>query len=173
MNTEKRNIVYDAYEKYASYLEKNHLWDMGDKIISIINRLNNAKTHHPEIFTERNSYSKWSKIYIDEVQDYTQAEILLFFQMSSPGDLFLAGDPAQNVQKGIEFRFEDTRSVGYYFAGDSRSHLIPPKPKTVNTNFRSHKGILDAASTILKIMFSKFPDSAKQLGCDEGLFQGP
>jgi superfamily I DNA/RNA helicase len=44
-----------------------------------------------------------SKVYVDEVQDYTQAEILLFFKLSGPGDLFLGGDPAQSVVEGVEF----------------------------------------------------------------------
>jgi hypothetical protein len=173
LTTEQRHIVYDVYTKYERYLKEKGLWDKGDKIISIINRLQHTKLYQPDLLVKQGSFTHWSKIYVDEVQDYTQTEILLFFQMSGPGDLFLAGDPAQNVQKGVEFRFDDIRSVGYYFSGENRSHLIPPKPKIVNINFRSHAGILDAASAILGIMFTVFPDSAKQLGRDEGLFRGP
>ena len=108
-----------------------------------------------------------------KVQDYTQAEILLFFYLTSgAGNLFLAGDPAQNVTKGVEFRFEDIRSVGYHIAdGDRR--LIPDKPQKVNVNFRSHAGILNAASSVLSMMFKSFPHAAKELGKDEGLFGGP
>ena len=139
-----------------------------------------------------NFLCKWSKIYVDEVQDYTQAEILLFFHLSGPNNLFLAGDPAQNVTKGVEFRFEEIRSVGYYIAGntintniDNKNNIndnhnlnhkynaIPQKPKIVTKNFRSHAGILNVAAAILSQMFSVFPDSAKQLGKDDGLFQGP
>jgi len=60
-----------------------------------------------------------SKIYVDEVQDYTQIEILLFFYLGGPGGLFLAGDPAQSVVEGTEFRFEEVRHVGYYVAESS------------------------------------------------------
>jgi hypothetical protein len=173
LTVEQRNIVYDVFTKYNRYLKEKGLWDKGDKIISIINRLQHAKVYQPELLVKLDSFTHLTKIYVDEVQDYTQTEILLFFQMSGPGDLFLAGDPAQNVQKGIEFRFEDIRSVGYFFSGENCSYLIPPKPKIVNVNFRSHAGILDTASAILDIMFSVFPDSTKQLGRDEGLFRGP
>ena len=72
----------------------------------------------------------------------------------------------------MEFRFDEIRSVGYYIAGENR-HLIPQKPKTVNVNFRSHAGVLNAAAAILSCMFGVFPDSATQLGKDDGLFQGP
>ena len=72
------------------------------------------------------------------MQDYLQIEILLFFSISGgPGSLFLAGDPAQSVVEGTDFRFEEIRSVGHYVAGNRR-HLIPEKPRGVNINFRSH-----------------------------------
>jgi hypothetical protein len=98
--------------------------------------------------------------------------LLFFYLTSGAGNLFLAGDPAQNVTKGVEFRFDDIRSVGYHIAdGDRR--LIPDKPQKVNVNFRSHAGILNAASSVLSMMFKSFPHSAKELGKDDGLFGGP
>lgn len=106
-------------------------------------------------------------------QDYTQAEIYIFFLLSGPGDLFLAGDPCQSVVEGVDFRFEDIRSVGYFVCGRQRRELIPDKPKTVNVNFRSHSGILDTAAAVLNRLFAAFPDSAKQLKEDRGLFAGP
>ena len=169
---EHREIAYEIFLKYQKKVSELDLWDNCDRIIALIQRLLAAKTSHPEIFGGIESWCKWSKIYVDEVQDYTQAEILLFFHLSGAGNLFLAGDPAQNVTKGVEFRFDDIRSVGYYIAGDNR-HLVPQKPKTVNVNFRSHAGILNTAAAILSQMFSVFPDSAKNLGKDDGLFQGP
>jgi len=109
--------------------------------------------------------------HIQEVQDYTQVEILLFFSISGVGSLFLAGDPAQSVEQGTDFRFEEVRAVGYYVAGN-RQHLIPDKPKIVNINFRSHAGILNCAGGFLDLLFEYFPGSAKQLKKDYGLFKG-
>jgi len=106
-------------------------------------------------------------------QDYTQAEIYIFFLLSGPGDLFLAGDPCQSVVEGVDFRFEDIRSVGYFVCGKERRELIPDKPKTVSLNLRSHSGILNAAAAVLRFLFAAFPDSAKQLKEDRGLFAGP
>lgn len=83
----------------------------------------------------------------------------------------MAGDPAQSVVEGTDFRFEEIRSVGYYVAGNRR-HLIPEKPKIVNINFRSHAGILNCAGGFLDLLFDYFPGSVKQLKKDYGLFKG-
>jgi len=48
----------------------------------------------PEDGGERLSYSK---IYVDEVQDLTQAEIAMLFMLSDSRSLFLAGDTAQSA----------------------------------------------------------------------------
>jgi len=167
LTTQQRESVYEVFLRYKKHMS-THLWDDCDRILSTIQRLEEAKTSDKEIF---NAVRK-SKIYVDEIQDYTQAEILLFFYICGPGDLFLAGDPAQSVVVGVEFRFEDIRAVGYHIAGPERRDLIPQKPKTVNVNFRSHSGILDTAATVLRCLFDVFPASAKELKEDRGLFHG-
>ena len=107
------------------------------------------------------------------MQDYTQIELLLFFYIGGgPGSLFLAGDPAQSVVEGTDFRFEEVRGVGHFVAGEDRRHLIPEKPKIVNINFRSHSGVLNCAGGFLDLLFRYFPGSAKQLKKDCGLFNG-
>jgi hypothetical protein len=43
-----------------------------------------------------------------KVQDYTQAEIaLFFFYLCGAGDLFLMGDLAQSIIEGVECHFEE------------------------------------------------------------------
>lgn len=165
----QRTTVYEAFERYDKYMKEMHLWDDCDRVSSLLRRLTEAQQSDRHLFEEL----RYSKIYVDEVQDYTQMEILLFFYLSGPGDLFLAGDPAQSVVEGVEFRFEDIRSVGYHYCGTENRKLIPDKPKTVTVNFRSHSGILNTAAAVLSCLFRVFPDSAKQLGEDRGLFQGP
>ena len=168
LSLEQREDVYSIFVRYQKYTSELHLWDDCDRITSILRRLLYAKESYPDVF----QMTKKSKIYVDEIQDYTQAECLLFFLLSGPGDLFLAGDPAQSVVEGTDFRFEEIRSVGYHVAGENHQ-LIPDKPKAVNVNFRSHSGILNTAAAILRCMFDAFPDSAKQLKEDQGLFRGP
>jgi len=154
----QRKIVYPMYKKYARFLHEKNMWDDCDRIVALLLRLEHCKSTDPEKYHSM----KVSKIYVDEVQDYTQVECLLFFYLcDGQGNLFLAGDPVQNVVQGVEFRFEDIRSVEYHIAKDKKT--VMQKPKKVHVNFRSHAGILNTAGSILKCMFKAFPKSAENL----------
>ena len=142
LSPDHRPLVYKAFKAYSKFLSETGRWDDSDRISSLLQCFQTTKEKDPERF-ERLRYSK---IYVDEVQDYTQGEILLFFYLSRPGDLFLCGDPAQSVVAGVEFRFEEIRSVAHFVAGAERRHLVPQKPLVVNVNFRSHSGILNVAA---------------------------
>eukprot|EP00985_Skeletonema_marinoi_P006234 scaffold2699_cov140-Skeletonema_marinoi.AAC.8 len=159
---ELREQVYDEFLQYQKYLQDQQLWDDCDRVRHLLLRMKHATKHDPDAFAQ----VQRSKVYVDEVQDYTQLEILLFFYLSGPNGLFLAGDPAQSVVEGTEFRFEEVRGVGHFVGS------VIQKPKTVNVNFRSHSGILNCAGGVLDLMFTYFPSSAKQLKKDKGLFQG-
>lgn len=167
LESEQLEHVYATFLEYQKYLQSKGLWDDCDQMVSLLVRLEQAKIADPSVFES----IRKSRVYVDEIQDYTQIECLLYFYIG--GRLFLAGDPAQSVVEGTDFRFEEVRSVGYFVAGDDRHDLIPQKPKTVNVNFRSHSGILNTAAAVLDFLFSHFPSSAKQLKKDHGLFQGP
>lgn len=126
---EQRETIYDIFQRYQDFMDANdELWDENDRTISLLRRLKLAREANPELLNSSyKSWSKFDKVYVDEVQDYTQVEILLFFVLGGAGNLFLAGDPAQNVARGVEFRFADIRSVGYYVAGndEGKKELIP------------------------------------------------
>jgi len=169
LDHEGRLKVYDIFVRYQKVLADLDLWDDNDRISMLLKRLKEVLDNDHKSF-ER---VKQSKIYVDEIQDYTQSEILLFFLLSGPGNLFLAGDPAQSVIEGIDFRFEEIRSVGYFVTDPTSRDLIPEKPRKVTVNFRSHSGVLDTAAAILRRLFDVFPDSAKELGEDRGVFEGP
>ena len=111
---------------------------------------------------------RWSKLYVDEVQDCTQAELAMFFLLcSGRKGLFLVGGPVQSVFDHVDFRFEDVRSVARQLFGDNRN-CIPSKPKSLTTNFRSHAGVLDLADGVLSLLFHAFPMSAKKLPVTQG-----
>ena len=96
------------------------------------------------------------------------AELALLVKMSASGILILAGDPAQSVEVGVDFRFEDVCSVFYELTGRA-----PTKPLTLTLNFRSHTGILEAAGVLLEWLLKYFPGSCKKLQQDDGLYRGP
>ncbi len=157
-----RKHLYAEFLRYQTYLEEKKLWDDCDRVRHLVLRMKESKETDPDAFRQ----VQRSKVYVDEVQDYTQLELLLFFYLAGPNGLFLAGDPAQSVVEGTEFRFDEVRSVGHFVGS------IIQKPRTVNVNFRSHSGILNCAGAVLDLLFSHFPSSAKQLNKDSGLFQG-
>lgn len=190
-----RDSLYDIFLQYQQWISDQHLWDDMDRILALVKGVANAKRSHSPAYEEE---IQKTRLYVDEVQDYTQLEILLFFYIGpGPGALFLAGDPAQSVVEGTDFRFEEVRSVGYFVAeamGGKNRHLVPEKPKgkslivllvhrfaqiliilfspVVNVNFRSHAGVLNCAGGFLDLLFAHFPGSAKQLKKDHGLFKG-
>ena len=54
---------------------------------------------------------KFDRVYVDEMQDLTSAELALLVKMSTSGILFPAGDPALSVEEGVDFRSQDVRCV--------------------------------------------------------------
>jgi hypothetical protein len=163
-----REHVYNEFEAYQTYIKEKGLWDECDRVRHLLQKFNDCNKVDSSVLDR----VRRSRVYVDEIQDYTQIECLVFFYLGGPSGLFLAGDSAQSVVEGTEFRFEEIRSIGYFVAGSDRHDLVPQKPKTVNVNFRSHAGILNTAAAFLDVLFKYFPGSAKQLKKDRGLFQG-
>ena len=157
----EREHIYDIFEMYCGYLQKNEKFDECDLLFNIYNRV------------KANPQRDWkiSHFYVDEVQDFTQAELSIIIHLSSePNNLFLTGDTAQTITKGVYFRFCDLRSLFHKEA----SHIGIPEIKTLEINFRSHSGILNLAASVIDLMkhyFSRFFDS--HLPTDQGIFSGP
>jgi superfamily I DNA/RNA helicase len=99
----------------------------------------------------------YTKLYVDEVQDYTQAEILLLYHLSGTEDPFFCGDSAQSIVEGAEFSFKVVRSVPSFVAGPKPRHLVPQRSVIVNVNFRRHAGIMNVAAAVLSRMFAALP----------------
>ncbi|KAM9308233.1 TPR and ankyrin repeat-containing protein 1 [Gastrophryne carolinensis] len=124
----------------------------------------------------------WSihELYGDEIQDFTQAELFLLMRcINDPNSMFLTGDTAQSIMKGVAFRFSDLRSL-FYFANKKCSNeqkkCIVRKPKQLYhlyQNYRSHSGILNLASGVVDLLQHFFPESFDRLPRDCGLFPGP
>ena len=143
---DQRELAYTAYEKYDKYCKGRDLWDDCDRLSLLIRALQRDRATKESVTRRR--------IYVDEIQDYTQAEIALFFLICDSGGLFFAGDPAQSVVEGVEFRFEEVRSVAWHlYNGDEK--YIPSKPYKVTRNFRSHAGILNVAAEVRNRWFKK------------------
>ena len=148
-------------------MKRGGLWDDGDRVLSLL-----IKSKLQPLGVCNDHDSDYDKVYVDEIQDNTQAKIILYLLASglNTQSLFLAGDPAQSVVEGVDFRFEDVRSVIYKLS-DGKERI--ERPMKLLVNFRSHTGILACAAAVLDRMFLMFPGAAKVLPADSGLFKGP
>lgn len=158
---EKREDAYAIFSRYKVYIEEKGWQDSMDKTSELIQKVMQTK-----------DLKLFDRIYVDEVQDITQAEIgLLFLATGREYDnLFLAGDPAQAVSQGVDFRFEEIRTLVYKMSGGK--HKVERWEKLYR-NFRSHEGILRVSNLILDSLHSAFPGAAVKLPFDLGLTVGP
>ena len=166
-----RKVVYDLYRVYQRERSSKRMFDEADLVYNIHKRL--------QLITS----PEWSvhQIYVDETQDFTQAELSLLIRCCrSPNELFFTGDTAQSIMRGISFRFNDLKSLFHHArkaAGitDDQNNFItvPKKLYQLTHNYRSHAGILRLASSVVDLLLTYFPDSFDRLQKDEGLFEGP
>ncbi|BFZ21228.1 hypothetical protein BsWGS_24267 [Bradybaena similaris] len=169
--TGNRSQIYDIFLKYHNYKQQHSLFDEADLVYKLYCRLR-MMSFHPWILHE---------IYVDETQDFTQAELALLVSLcSEPNKMFLTGDTAQSIMRGISFRFHDLRSLFFYTkksANKKEGHLsslkVPKKVHQLTHNYRSHTGILSLATAVLNILIELFPDSFDPLEKDQGMFEGP
>ncbi|XP_013405370.1 TPR and ankyrin repeat-containing protein 1 [Lingula anatina] len=165
-----RNKVYDMFERYRQIKLTKGLFDECDVISHIYRRLKDIKV------------LQWSlhQIYVDETQDFTQGELSLFIRCcQDPNSLFLTGDTAQSIMRGVAFRFDDLKTLFHYASksfkavGKTSAVAVPKKVYQLTHNYRSHAGILDLASSVIDLLVKFFPESFDRLERDQGLFLGP
>lgn len=164
----ERERIYNLYKCYEEYCQnKRHsvfLFDECDLVHDIHRRLRLVQD------------LPWSihSLYIDEVQDFTQAELALYLQCCRhPNSLFFTGDTAQSIMRGIAFRFQDLRSSFHAIHKVEPRVKVPQKPHTLTINFRSHSGILQLAGSIIDLLQMFFTGSIDHLPADKGMFPGP
>ena len=163
-----RDTIYKLYLKYRKYKQNqrhhNFLFDECDLVLHLYNRLKDVQD------------VPWSihSLYIDEVQDFTQAELAIFIHCCrDPNSMFFTGDTAQSIMRGIAFRFQDLRSLFHRIHSKIPLIKVPQKPHNLTINFRSHSGILKLAGSIIDLISEFFKDSIDHLPDDEGMFPGP
>ncbi|KAK3727086.1 hypothetical protein QZH41_019746, partial [Actinostola sp. cb2023] len=165
-----RSTVYQLFTSYQNIIRSSkRMFDEADLVYNLHNRL------------MENRELEWSihNIYVDETQDFTQAELsLLIHCCRFPNRMFFTGDTAQSIMRGIAFRFEDLKTL---FHAIKTSDLltskepvrVPDRLYQLTHNYRSHAGILRLASSIVNLLLHYFPESFDKLNKDCGLFEGP
>lgn len=174
-----RKSCYEYFKKYCDYVamerlknKKVFLFDENDLIFNIYKRL---QQHHRE--REEHPLNWYiNSFYIDEVQDFTQAELCVLLACSqNPNGTFCTGDIAQSIMKGVFFRFEDLKSQFHHLATCLGAGLdTVPKLHSLTENFRSHSGVLNLAQSIVAILKSQFKASFQDsnLPQEKAMFKG-
>ncbi|NXX79996.1 TRNK1 protein, partial [Urocolius indicus] len=166
--TEDRSEIYHLFCLYQQIRSQRGFFDEEDFIYNLSQRLSKLRE------------LPWSihEFYGDEIQDFTQAELALLMKcINDPNAMFLTGDTAQSIMKGVAFRFSDLRSLFHYASKNSMNKKQRVrKPKRIYQlyqNYRSHSGILHLASGVVDLLQHYFPESFDRLPKDCGLFDGP
>ena len=100
-----RSKIYTVFKRYQRMKAQKGLFDESDLIHNLSERM------------KLRDELDWviHEIFVDETQDFTQAELSLLIQCSqNPNNLFFTGDTAQSIMRGIAFRFEDLKTLFYY-----------------------------------------------------------
>ena len=157
LSKEMRIKAFQIFELYENDLKEKNMWDDCDRIMDLLKKYN-LRNQQADSSGGGNYYDR---VYVDEIQDCTQAEICLFFVAAGfeVQSLFLVGDPAQAVVEGVDFRFEEVRSIVHKLS--QRKETLH-KATSLTTNFRSHGGILNCSSAVLDILDVAFPGSVKK-----------
>ncbi|KAE8792315.1 Lupus brain antigen 1-like protein [Hordeum vulgare] len=144
LNNEKRDRIYDIFLEYESMKCTAREFDLSDFINSL----------HSSLVSEGYNGDMVDFVYIDEVQDLTMTQIALlkYVCMNIKEGFLFAGDTAQTIARGIDFRFEDIRSLFYTaFLAETEASIEGLKHGKrvhlsdmfqLSQNFRTHSGIL-------------------------------
>ncbi|PWA64845.1 uvrD-like Helicase, ATP-binding domain, P-loop containing nucleoside triphosphate hydrolase [Artemisia annua] len=160
LSKENREIVYTLYKTYEKMKSERRDFDLGDFVNDIHQRLSNGNYEG----------DRMDFVYIDEVQDLSMRQISLFkfiCQNVEEGFMF-AGDTAQTIARGIDFRFQDIRSLFYKEFLSTRISRKQEKGrvskiKQLKQNFRTHVGVLDLAQSVIDILYCYFVHSIDNL----------
>ena len=162
--TTSRDGVYTIFLEYEQWKARQEMHDRMDLVYHIYRRVVAIGYNGVHIHT----------MSIDEVQDFTQAELCLYMMITDPNDMLLAGDTCQTIARGVSFRFEDLRTLFYEANRRGRQTAVVAMPDLTNlaVNFRTHNGILRPAACIVTMLRTMYPGAIDALPKDYGYFDG-
>ncbi|KAJ4802894.1 P-loop containing nucleoside triphosphate hydrolases superfamily protein [Rhynchospora pubera] len=160
--------IYDIFLAYESKKLAAREFDLSDFVNNLHSRLNAGGDIGCAV----------DFIYVDEVQDLTVNQIALLKHVCknfNEGYVF-AGDTAQTIARGIDFRFEEIRSLFYKeFVSDLKGKKKESRLSDMFQlcqNFRSHIGILKLGQSIIDLLYYFFPNSVDKLNPETSLIYG-
>lgn len=150
----EREAVYTVFEAYLRL--RHHSFDIADLVFHLNTHLDPA------------AFLPVHRIVCDECQDLTMGELSLLLKAASDkGGLFVCGDTAQTISRGVGFRFTDVKVLFHEVCGAS------PPLDYLGRNYRTHGGIVDCAAVVVSLLSKLFPTSVDKLERETGHFAGP
>ncbi|KAI3734275.1 hypothetical protein L6452_13740 [Arctium lappa] len=169
LTKEKREIVFKLFQAYEKKKTECGEFDLGDLVNDLHYRLSNGKYEGDQM----------DFIYIDEVQDLSMRQISLFKYICQNVDegFVFAGDTAQTITRGIDFRFQDIRSLFYneFLSNrttEKREKGVVSEIFQLKQNFRTHAGVLKLAQSVIEILYCYFAHSIDVLEPETSLISG-
>ncbi len=140
---EERELVYDVFEKYLSFLQEQQLYD------------SNIVSHQYLALSK----PRYDFVIVDEVQDLTNIQLYLIIKsLRQAQDFILCGDSNQIVHPNF-FSWSKVKTL-FYRQDDLQTsdELI----RILNTNYRNSPQVTDIANKILKIKNQRFGSIDKE-----------
>ncbi|CAK77908.1 unnamed protein product (macronuclear) [Paramecium tetraurelia] len=156
------NLLYKAFETYERLKQSYGYYDLLD----IVNHINYELTQGNDVI-ECVHY-----LMLDELQDVPRAVLVLLDRMAEFG-LFCCGDNAQNIAKGIGFKFFEVQNCLSNYRGNQRKRKTNLKLFDLNINFRSHNQILQLANSVIRVLELYFPYKIDRLKKETSDLTGP
>jgi superfamily I DNA/RNA helicase len=137
MDETQRREVFGIYLSYEKLKAESFYYDECDLVYNIAGRITSTDRNSLDIMPAGRSVMSVDSLFVDEVQDFTQAEIYVMAKLCrDPNNLFLAGDTAQSIAVGVDFRFTDVRQIFYNSFGGQEPTLLQ-----LSHNYRSHQKV--------------------------------
>ncbi|KAI3778685.1 hypothetical protein L2E82_08068 [Cichorium intybus] len=169
LTKQKRETVDTLFEAYEKMKEERGEFDLGD----LVNDL------HHRLKTRSYEGDQMDFIYIDEVQDLTMRQISLFKYICQNVDegFVFGGDTAQAFARGVDFRFEEMKSMFYKKFLGSTATGKQEKGRVseifqLKQNSRTHSGVIKLAQSIIDILYCYFAHSIGILEPEASLISG-
>ena len=144
-----RAEVWEYFLRYEAWKAAYGAYDVMDAAAAIFAVIRDVGYPGPRI----------DEVYVDEVQDFTQAELRLFLACcADPNAVFLTGDTCQTIARGVGFRFDDITTMFFHLREAQAARLKAegrtlaegdcvqvPEVNKLSTNYRTHNGIPGAS----------------------------
>ncbi|KAH3744837.1 tRNA-splicing endonuclease positive effector [Pelomyxa schiedti] len=147
-----------------------------DKVYKLFKKYEEVKSRK-EYSRNKRSHSvlnmRFDEIYVDEVQDCSMIQLSLFkFLCTNTAGYSFAGDTAQTIHCGVDFKFERLKDTFFDIVHRSRADA----PKVVDElykNYRTHIQICELANSLTSLVQRYFPDFIDFMRPEQTMWKGP